>query len=200
MSMLLQPFEHGFCSLLRVMAYFPEVTAGRFECWYVLGSDDGASITTTEVEEFSEPEAYFPEVPAGEYELWHGLGWDDGASITTTEVVEFSEPETIPGLVESSMDEVEGEEGSDGDGVVEVVNLVSESQEELDIEMLGIEQEAERMFREDVRGSQLRVDERFALREARLRRVRESIANETAEERNLRRRRFFEAVHGYPKP
>ena len=187
-------------SLLRVMAYFPEVTAGRFECGYVLGSDDGASITTTEVEEFSEPEAYFPEVPAGEYELWHGLGSDDGASITTTEVVEFSEPETIPGLVESSMDEVEGEEGSDGDGVVEIVNLVSESQEELDIEMLGIEQEAERMFREDVRGSQLRVDERFALREAKLRRVRESIANETAEERNLRRRRFFEAVHGYPKP
>ena len=195
-----QPFEHGFCSLLRVMAYFPEVTAGRFECWYVSGSDDGASITTTEVEEFSEPEAYFPEVPAGEYELWHGLGWDDGASIATTEVVEFSEPETIPGLVESSMDEVEGEEGSDGDGVVEVVNLVSESQGELDLEMLGIEQEAERMFREDVRGSRLRVDERFALREAKLRRVRESIANETAEERNLRRRRFFEAVHGYPKP
>ena len=66
------------------MAYFPEVPAGRFECWYVLGSDDGASITTTEVEEFFEAEtiaglgsplrvmAYFPEVPAGEVELGHG--------------------------------------------------------------------------------------------------------------------------------
>ena len=157
-------------------------------CWYVLGSDDGASITTTEVEESSEPDTtaglgsplrvmtYFPEVPAGEFELWHGLGSDDGASITTTEVVEFSEPETIAGLISSSVDEFEGEEETEDDAVVEIINVSCESEGELEIQMWTIEQESERMRREDVKGHQRRVDERFAVSQALLRRVRESIA------------------------
>ena len=98
------------------------------------------------------------------------------------------------------MDEFEGEEETEDDAVVEIINLLSESEGELEIQMWTIEQESERMRREDVKGHQRRVDERFALSQARLRRVRESIASETAEERRARRARFFEAVHGFPKP
>ena len=49
------------------------------------------------------------------------------------EVLEFSEPETIAGLVSSSVDEFEGEEETEDDAVVEIINVLSESQGELEI-------------------------------------------------------------------
>ena len=81
------------------------------------------------------------------------------------------------------------------DEEVEIIDLVTESDEEPVNELLTIEQEYERMSHEDVRGRVLRLEHRRVEHEARLKRVREEIASETAGEKQARRQRFRELVY-----
>ena len=133
--------------------------------------------------------ATFSQVSAGHFELELGE-----PSCTTTEEIEaLSEAETIPG--EAPCTPTIQESVTIDDEEVEIIDLVTESDEELVIELLTIEQESKHMSYEDVRGRVLRLEHRRVEHEARLKRVREEIASETAGEKQARRQRFRELVY-----
>ena len=137
--------------------------------------------------------ATFSQVRAGHFELELGE-----PSCTPTEEIEtLSQAETIPGEVPWTPTIQESVTIDDEE--VEIIDLVTESDEEPVNELLTIEQEYECMSQEDVRGKVLRLEHRRVEHEALLKRVREGIANETAGEQRARRQRFCEVVYSYSK-
>ena len=93
-----------------------------------------------------------------------------------------------------------------------IVQLVSESSTDVELieiishetisgpDLLSPEQENERMREQERYGHLHRVEERHSASQARLRRISEAVASESPEDKQLRRRRFYEAIHGHVRP
>ena len=140
----------------------------------------------------------FSGLPSGNFLL--SLDHEEAAS--EAETLAETEADTILSF------EVSSEANSISGDVVEVISVVSESSSELelveinDVEIdleprfLSPQQENEHMREEERYGHFHRVQARHSAVQARLRRVSEAIANESPEERQVRRRLFYEAVHG----
>ena len=137
---------------------------------------------------------WFSGLPSGNFLL--RLDHDDGASEAETladTILSFE--------VSSQADTIPGE-------IVEVISVDSESSSELELvevnfvetdlepRILTPQQENEHMREEERYGHFHRVQAQQSAIQTRLRRVSEAIANESPEERQVRRRLFREAVHG----
>ena len=139
---------------------------------------------------------WFREVPVGKFFI--SLDHDEQDSEPETEI------STVPEIeVSSEISEVSSEISTIPG---EIVQLISESSSDVELieiishELLSPEQENERMREQERFGHFHRVEERHSARQARLRRISEAVANESPSDRQLRRRRFYEAIHGYVRP
>ena len=141
----------------------------------------------------------FSGIPSGHYLL--SLDHDEQDSEAETMLIEDSESDTVL-EVSSEISTIPGE----------IVQLISESSSDVELieiishetisgpDLLSPEQENERMREQERYGHLHRVEERHSASQARLRRISEAVASESPEDKQLRRRRFYEAIHGHVRP
>ena len=137
----------------------------------------------------------FSGIPSGHYLL--SLDHDEQDSEPETILMEDTESDTVL-EVSSEISTIPGE----------IVQLISESSSDVELieiishetisgpDLLSPEQENERMRGEERYGHFHRVEAQQSAIQARLRRISEAIASESPASRQVRRRRFHEAVHG----
>ena len=141
----------------------------------------------------------FSGIPSGHYLL--SLDHDEQDSEPETILMEDIESDTVL-EVSSEISTIPGE----------IVQLISESSSDVELieiishetisgpDLLSPEQENERMREQERYGHLHRVEERHSASQARLRRISEAIANESPSDRQVRRRLFYEAIHGHVRP
>ena len=141
----------------------------------------------------------FSGIPSGHFVL--SLDDDEQDSEPETNLMEDSESDTVL-EVSSETSTIPGEivelivESSSDVELIEVISHETNSGPDL----LSPEKENERMRGQERFGHFHRVEERHSAIQARLRRISEAIANESPSDRQLRRRRFYEAMHGDVRP
>ena len=131
----------------------------------------------------------FSGLPSGNFLL--SLDHDEMDSEADTLLESDSEAETIPG----EPVEVISLSSSESSSELELVEVIDVENDHVS-QFWSPEQENERMRGQERYGHFHRVEAQQSAIQARLRRISEAIASESPADRQVRRRRFHEAVHG----